>query len=127
MGECDATGVKGVLVAAADLMELGWVQNKMALSITGESCVIWSLDAVCFCATGAIDRALFDKGFVPVEADRMRDKIYALLNQSIPDLPNLGKLDTEHGQRAVTFWNDRKGQTKEHVICTFRKVAEALR
>lgn len=97
-----------ILRAAADLIDKGWTQGAYARNATGASVGPHDTDAVCFCALGAISRAVGTERY-----DAVMAKIVAR-----------SALRVEIGN--VVPFNDKKATCAADVSGAMRRAADMM-
>ncbi len=114
--------VPDVLRAAAALVADGWTQERFSRDAWGDSVSPTCEDARCFCALGAIHRAVFDltEGRTLPGMERVKRAAIAALFGVLPvryrageDLPAVG----------VTRWNDEPGRKPADVLAALEAAA----
>ena len=103
---------------ARALLTKGWIQCAGSLDKNGDSVAPWSPEAVCWCATGAIEAALpkeFDYEEFTAAAKEIYDVAYKL-----PMAANM------HAIRMVEMWNDEAGRKQADVLDAFDAAIERL-
>ncbi len=102
-----ANDVAETLDKARALIEKGWTQGASARGKSKRQVELNSPSAVCFCASGAINRAAPRFGGV-----------YAAASEA---------LKRAIGQRFIVAWNDAEGRTQAEVIQAFKEAAALAR
>jgi hypothetical protein len=98
-----------VLQDARQRVEKGWVKGTSAVDAIGESVSVYSPDAVCFCASGAIaagGRWNDDK--------ELADELFTFVVRQIEERRFL----------RYTKWNDAPGRTQDEVLAAFDQAIE---
>jgi len=96
---------------AADLVNRGWVQNHEAIDSERNVVRATNKNAVCFCAEGAIRRALHDVGI------RDQSAVYSLWRTAA---------NAVHSKN-LAHWNDASHRGKNEVVALLRGCAESVR
>lgn len=97
-----------VLLEAARIIERGWTQRATARDFAGREVEASSPAATCWCACGAIDRAIESLG--------LRD---------VPDLYEAAT-DLAGGDQRIIRVNDTEGRTAGDIAAWLRHVADPL-
>ena len=109
-----------VLDRAADLCLKGWTRVANARDANGNSCYPSSPEATCWCATGALRRAIavICGPFTSVNSAAVMSYTFAMMRHII------GERD---GYSDIERWNDADGRTATEVIDALRAGARAIR
>jgi hypothetical protein len=102
-----------VLEVAAQLVEKGWTKGALARDAEGYAVSLESDDAVCFCAIGAINRAVWwlgPQGGVWVAVIIMND-VQAVLPSH---------------EKSLHFWNDYDAKDAAEVAAKLREAGERV-
>ena len=86
----------------ADIVEQGWTQQRFARDVEGYEVSFDSAEAVCWCAMGAMRKAI------------PNPEIY---------YDHLTLLSV-HTHSLIAEWNDMPNQTQENVVATLRELAD---
>lgn len=109
--------VIAVLSHAADLLDKGWITGALARSDLGFVCHTTDKNATCFCAAGAIDRAVHD---LKVYLHHSRNQIRTEASLALKD-----HLHMYHAS-PLCAWNDAPGRTKEDVTEAIKATVQDL-
>lgn len=104
--------VERVLLRAAEIVDAGWTQKSPARDGNGNPVFSHHQSATCFCAVGAIFRAISETENCQISGDLASLPI-ARLSISL-GMGNAGN---------VASWNDHPKRTKEEVVAALRKAA----
>jgi len=106
---------KEILIAAREIVTEPehWTRGHYAASARGDMTVVTSCEAVCFCAVGAIRRAVWEDG----------DENIANAKMAVGQLCRKVGLA---GEITLVSWNDAKGRTHAEVLALFDKAIEAM-
>lgn len=101
--------VKDVLLRAAEIIEPegAWTQSWFAKTAEGEPCGVFEPSAVCWCVSGAIQRASDGNGHATYAAMVALERHLRL-----------------PGYSPVTFWNDSLQRTQAEAVAALRAAAE---
>ena len=99
-----------VLDLAALYIDRGWTQGSRARDAHGEPCEEFTMEAVCWCAFGAISAA-----------SHRLNVLQEIMNKALMGLVH------KAGTWEIAAWNDRGGQRADIVARTIRGGAEWLR
>ena len=119
----DYTAARSLDRAAVLIETSGWVRGcnattrNRALPVPAES-----PKAKCFCAQGAVKRALFDMTGVRVGlASERADRTNRMFSQAMESIENIV------GRAGVTFWNDQRAGSAVQVANTLRCAGAEIR
>lgn len=116
------------LKTARDLIEQGWAKRVFARRSTGEDVSLADPDATCFCALGAVQRALIEHRDVKVMTSEMgvasHDARTHPYYQPMVDALTAAIQDYAGDQSVATF-NDRS-PNRQRVLHVFDQAVEVL-
>ena len=92
---------------AADFVEKGWTQGRMAVDKHGNDCHSQSKDAVRWCLSGALSLTCVVKSFSQFSMSPRTELVKYL---SLED--------------SITYWNDDPNRTQEDVVELLREAAK---
>ncbi len=113
-----------VLLAAAELVEQGWTQDAFARDIEGNAQFdVCATGACCFCADGAIRRAL---NYVYISATDDDEEMLGLAIAALDRVIDPEATEMQHNKPfgRVHTWNDAPGRTQAEVVAKLREAAE---
>ena len=113
-----------VLEAAGAYCNHGWTQGIYARDENGKGCGTTAAGAVCWCASGALTKALHRVVGTAASARlwdaALREADAAMKRAIFARWPTTGDNDS------IIVWNDAKERTQADVVATFHNAADAI-
>ena len=105
-------------------VEKGWCQHANARDALGQGTTSDNEKAICWCASGACERAAKELDYPDGWFDVGRTLVAAL---GVTRVPHKGDVARPNVWGAVIDWNDDKDRTAEDVARLFRRAIQRLR
>lgn len=110
-----------ILRRAATLVDAGWTRGVEARDGYGNACLVYSPDAKCWCALGALERASIELHELRIIKIRACAALHSAVGFSFTETRGARALYWD-----ISQWNDQAERKKDEVIAALNKAANAL-